>query len=178
MEHEIADDVHAAEGHGLRDGPLHGPAGGRDSKSFHSAPEGAGRVVVRKTGVGVHIADDVHCLGNVSQAHDLRVEADRDIVVIFAGKEEERVALGAEFAVLLRGVDFVDLRLNPGSGHGRRKNENVGPEVRSGSGRQVRLCRAPHSRNTQTSDGEGYSVPSEGSAIDPMEKEPHVWLTH
>ena len=47
MEDDVAEDVHAAEGHGLGDGPLHGAAGGRDGEAFGGAPEGAGGVVVR-----------------------------------------------------------------------------------------------------------------------------------
>ena len=57
------------------------------------------------------------------------VETDRDVDVIFAGQEEQSVTRGAEFAVLLDGVDLVDLGLDVGGGHGGIEEQNVGAEV-------------------------------------------------
>ena len=81
----------------------------------------------------MNLAHDVDGLGNIAQAEDLRVEADRDVDVIFARKEKQRIAPGAEFAVLLHGVDFVDLLLDLRRGHGGIEDENIGAEVRSWS---------------------------------------------
>ncbi len=64
------------------------------------------------------------------------VKADGDIDFVFAGQEEQREAGGAEFAVLLNGVDLVDLLLDGGRGHGRREEKDVGAEV----GRRAKCC--------------------------------------
>ena len=129
MEHDVAEDVHAAEGHGLRDGPLHRAVRRSDGEAFDAAPEGAGGVVAREAGVGVDVADDVNGIGRGAEAEHLRVEADRNVDVVFAGQEEQCVARGTEFAVLLDGVDLVDLGLDFGRGHGGIEEQNVGAEV-------------------------------------------------
>ena len=61
----------------------------------------------------------------------LGVEADGDVDVVFAGEEEQGVARGAELAVLLDGVDLVDLGLHGGGGHGGIEDENVGAQFRA-----------------------------------------------
>ncbi len=53
-----------------------------------------------------------------AEADDLGIEADGDVDVVFAGQEEQGVAGGAEFAVLLDRVDLVDLGLDGSGGHG------------------------------------------------------------
>ena len=136
VQNDVAEHVHAAEGHGLRDGPLHRAAGGRDGKAFDGAPEGAGGVVAREAGVGVDVAGDVDGVGCGAEAEHLGVEADGDVDVVFAGQEEQRVASRAEFAVLLDRVDLVDLRLDVGGRHGGIEEENVGAEV----GAQDEFC--------------------------------------
>ena len=83
-----------------------------------------------QAGVGVDVAGDVDGVGRSAEAEDLRVEADGDVDVIVAGEKEERVALGAEFAVLLDGVDLVDLLLDCAEGMDGFEDENVGAEVR------------------------------------------------
>ncbi len=134
MENEIARDMHAAEKDGLRNSPLHFTAGGRDGEALHAAPEGAGGVVAREAGVGVDVAGDVDRVRRCAKADDLRVKADGDVEFVFAGQEEDGVALGAEFAVLLDGVDGVNLALHVGGGHGGREDEDVGTEIGSGLG--------------------------------------------
>ena len=134
MENDVALNVHAAEGYGLRDGPLHGAAGGGDGEVFGGAPEGGGGVVVARGGVGVDVAGDVDAVGRGAEAEDLGVEADGDVDVVVAGKEEEGVAFGAELVAALDGVDLVDLRLDRRGGSGRVEEEDVGAEVRGGSG--------------------------------------------
>ena len=100
------------KGDRLRDGPLHGAACRGDGEAFDSAPESAGGVVARQAGVGVDVAGDVHSIGRGAEADHLCVEADGNVEVIFAGEKEDGVALGAELAVLLDGVDGVDLLLH------------------------------------------------------------------
>ena len=117
MENDVAQNVHAAEGHGLRDGPLHSSFGWGYGKTFDAAPEGACGVVARQARVRVDVAGDVDGVGRGAEAEHLRVEADWHIYVIFAGQEEQGVAGRAEFAVLLDCVDLVDLRLNIRGGH-------------------------------------------------------------
>ena len=63
MEHDVALNVHTAEGYGLRHGPLHGAAGGSDGEVFGGAPEGGGGVVVARGCVGMHIPGDVDAVG-------------------------------------------------------------------------------------------------------------------
>ena len=60
--------------------------------------------------------------------------------MIFAGKEEEGVTRGAELAVLLDGVDLVDLGLDIGGGHGGIEDEDVGAEVALCGGCQGSGC--------------------------------------
>src|SRR5580692_7296143 len=50
--------------------------------------------------------------------------------MVFPGQEEERVPLRTEFAVLLRSVDLVDLRLNLFRRHGRVEDDNVRAKIR------------------------------------------------
>ena len=57
--------------------------------------------------------------------------------MIFAGQKEQRVAGGAELAVLLDGVDLVDLRLDFSGRHGGTEEQNVGTEVWA---RRLGLC--------------------------------------
>ena len=133
MEDEVAVDVEAAHGDGLRDGPLHGAAGGRDGKVFGGAPEGGGGVVVvaARGCVDVDVAGDVGGVGCGAEAGYFGVEADGDVEVIVAGKEEEGVALRAELVVLLEGVDAIDLGLHGGGGRRGREDGDVGAEVGS-----------------------------------------------
>ena len=63
IEDDVSLNVHAAEGRGLRDGPLHGAAGGSDGEVFGGAPEGGGGVVVACGGVGVDVAGDMDGVG-------------------------------------------------------------------------------------------------------------------
>ncbi len=93
------------------------PSVGRDGETFDSAPEGAGGVVARQAGVGVDVAGDVDGVWSCAEAEHLGVETDGDVDVILAGKEEQSVACRAELAVLLDGVDLVDLSLDVGGGH-------------------------------------------------------------
>ena len=130
MQHDVADDMHAAERRRLRNGPLHRAAGGSDRESFDGAPESACGIVAREAGVRVDVADDVHGIGCRAEPEHLRVEADRDVDVIFAGEKEQCVARCAEFAVLLDGVDLVDLSLDCADGMEGSKTQNVGAEVR------------------------------------------------
>ena len=118
------------------------PAGGRDGEALDGAPEGAGGVVVRQAGVGVDVAGDVDGIGCGSEADDFGVEADRYVDVIFAGKEEKGVARRTELAVLLNGVDLVDLCLDIGGGHGGIEDKGVGTEIR--------LCRRPGGRRCES----------------------------
>ncbi len=85
IEDDVALDVHATEGRGLRDGPLHGAAGGGDGEVFCGAPEGGGGVVVAGCRVGVDVAGDVDGVGRDAEAEDLGVEADGDVDVVVAG---------------------------------------------------------------------------------------------
>jgi len=118
---------------GLRDGPFHGvaccPAGGGDGEALGSAPEGAGGVVAGQAGVGVDVSGDVDGVWRGSKANDFSVEADWDVDVIIAGKKEQGVACGTELAVLLNGIDLVDLGLNLRCGHGGIEDEGVRTEV-------------------------------------------------
>ena len=129
MEHDVAADMHAAEQNGLGNGPLHRAAGGRHRESLGGSPEGAGGVVVGEACVGMHVADDVHGVRCRAEADHLRVEANGDVDVVFAGKEQECVACCAKFAVLLDGVDLVDLLLNCGRGHGRFEDKRVRSQI-------------------------------------------------
>ena len=113
------------------------PPVGVTEEALGSAPEGAGGVVVRQAGVGVDVAGDVNCVGRGAEAEHLGVKTDGDIYVVFAGQEEQRIARGAEFAVLLDGVDLVDLLLDFSGGHGGIEEQNVGAEVWA---RRLGLC--------------------------------------
>ena len=119
VQHHVAEDVHAAEGDGLGDGPLHGAAGGREAEVFGGAPEDTGGVVLGQAGVGVDVPGDVGVVGRDAEAEDFGVVADGDVDLIGTGSEEEGVAIGAELRVLLAGVDGVNLSLNLGAGHRR-----------------------------------------------------------
>src|SRR4051794_19173609 len=130
MQHQVAKYVHAPERHRLRYRPLHGATGWRDSQTLKSAPERAGRIVARKAGIGMYVADNVNGLGNIAETHHLCVETNRDIDPILAGQKEEGVAVRAEFAVLLPRVDFVDLLLNLRCGHGGIEHQNIWAELR------------------------------------------------
>jgi hypothetical protein len=110
------------------------PPVGRDGEAFGGAPEGAGSVVARQAGVGVDVAGDVDTVWRSAEANDLSVEAHRDVDMVIAGQEEEGVALGAELAMLLDGVDGVDPLLDGGRGHGWIEDEDVGAEVGFGGG--------------------------------------------
>ncbi len=137
VQNKIPEDVHATEGHGLRHGPLHGATGRRNRDSLDIAPERAGGVIAGQAGIGVHVADDVDPFGNIAHAGDLGIEPDRDVHMVFAGQEQQRVALEAEFTVLLHGINFVDLFLDFGRGHCRAEDKNIGAEVGSWSALQV-----------------------------------------
>ncbi len=101
----------------------------RDGEAFDSTPEGAGCIVARQAGVRVDVADDVDGIGRGAEAEHLCVEADRNVDVVFAGQEEQCVASGAEFTVLLDGIDLVDLSLDVCGGHGGIEEQNVGAKV-------------------------------------------------
>ena len=75
------------------------------------------------------VAGDVNGVRRCAEAHDFGVETDGDVDFVFAGQEEQRKTGGAEFAVLLDGVDLVDLLLDCGRGHGRREEKDVRAEV-------------------------------------------------
>ena len=109
-------------------------AGRSDREALGGAPEGAGGVVFGQAGVGVDVAGDVHSVGRGAEAEHLGVEADRHVDVVFAGQEKERIARGAELAVLLDGVDLVDLGLDGGRWHGWIEDEDIGAEVGGGCG--------------------------------------------
>ena len=177
MKHQIAEDVHAAERHGLRDGPLHCASGGRNRESFHSAPERAGCVVAGQGGVRVYVADDVDRLGHVAQADDFGIETHGYIDVVFAGKEEQRVARGAKLAVLLDGIDLVDLLLNLRRGHAGIEDQNVGAEVGSWSAVQLSLRRnqaGGTGEQSQRDDQAGQSMSSGTCGMKCM----HEWWRH
>jgi hypothetical protein len=87
---------------------------------------------------------DVDAVWRGAEAEDLGVEPDGDVDVVVSGKEEDRVAFGAELVAALRGVDLVDLRLDRRPGHGRVEDEDVGAEVRGGGGGRNR--RTGHGR--------------------------------
>ena len=82
----------------------------------------------------MNVAGDMDAVGRGAEAEDLSVEADGDVDVVVAGKEQEGVALGAKVVVPLSGVNLVDLRLDRRQRHGRVEDEDVGAEVRGGSG--------------------------------------------
>jgi hypothetical protein len=63
MEDDVALNVHTAKGSGLRDSPLHGPAGRGNGEVFGSAPEGGGRVVVACGSIGVNVAGYADAVG-------------------------------------------------------------------------------------------------------------------
>ena len=149
VEHEVAEDVEAAHGHGLGDGPLHGSAGGCDGEVLGGAPEGGGGVVVAGGGVDVHVAGEVCGVGREAEACDFGVEADGDVELIVAGKEEEGVTLRAELVVLLDGVDAVDLGLDGGGGRGGREDADVRAEVGGlREGRGTRRAMEPRARQS------------------------------
>ena len=81
------------KGDGLRDGPLHGAAGGRDGEAFHGAPEGAGGVVAGRLASEWTLPVMWTASGDAPRPSDLGVEADGNIDVVLAGEEEEGVAL-------------------------------------------------------------------------------------
>lgn len=133
MQDEISEDVHTAERHCLRDSPLHGAvffaAGWRDGEAFRRTPECGRRIVVAAGGVDMHVAGDVDRVRRGAETDDGGVEADGDVEVVVAGSEEDGVAVGAELAMLLRGVDGVDFRLRLGDGCGGRDEQDAGAEV-------------------------------------------------
>ena len=130
VEHQVAKHVHAAEGYGLRDGPLHSAAGRRNREPFGGAPERASGVIAGQAGVRVDVAGNVNGIGRGPDADHFRVEADGHVHVVLAGEEEQCVARRAEFAVLLNGVDLVDLPLDFGNRHQGIEDEDVWPEIR------------------------------------------------
>ncbi len=157
MEDEVAEDVHAAEGDGLRDGPLHGAVGGGDGEVDGGAPEGGGGVVVAEGGVDVDVAGDVGGVGCGAEAGYLGVEADGHVEVVVAGEEEEGVALRAELAVMLGGVDAVDCGLHCGGRSRGREDADVRTEV-------GRLCeRAGREEDKRAEEGTAGDVKSHGS---------------
>ena len=81
-------------------------------------------------GGGVHVAFDAHGFGRRAEADDLRVKPDGNIHVIASRQKQEGVALGAELAVLLRGVNRVNLLLHLGSGRLWSKDQYIWPKVR------------------------------------------------
>ena len=95
----------------------------------------------------MHVSGDVHGFRNMSKAHNLGVEAHRDIDVILPGKEEKRVALRAEFAVLLHSVDLIDVLLDLCCGVAGLDDENVGAEVGNRRALRLGLGNADCSRN-------------------------------
>ena len=129
VQDEITANVHAAKRHRLRDGPLHCAVCWRYRKALDAAPEGAGGVVAGKAGIGVHIAGDVYGIGSCAEPHDLGVEADGHIEVIFAGQKENCVTFRSELIMLLHLVDLIDLLLHFWRGHRWVEDEHVGPEV-------------------------------------------------
>ena len=84
-----------------------------------------------EAGVGVDVADDVNGVGCGAEAQHLRVKAHRHVDVVFAGQKKQRIARGAEFAVLLNRVNLVDLLLDLGRGHGGIEDQYVGAEIRA-----------------------------------------------
>ena len=105
------------------------PSFGVHRKAFDTTPESAGGVVARQAGVRVDVADDVDGIGRGAEAEHLCVEADRNVDVVFAGQEEQCVSGCTEFAVLLDGIDLVDLSLDVCGGHRGIEEQNVGAEV-------------------------------------------------
>src|SRR5258708_32310171 len=101
----------------------------------------------------MNIAGDVNGIWSCAQAQDLRVETHRDVDVVLAGKKEQCVARGAELAVLLDGVDLVDLFLNGGRGHRRIEQEHVGSKIGL---RCLRYLRGAGSNGSQTQHQEDF----------------------
>jgi hypothetical protein len=116
MQDDAAEDMHAAKGHGLRDGPLHGSR--RDLLMGVTEKPSAARQKVQVALLWGRLASAWTlpvmwtASGVAPRPIDFGVEADGDVDLVIAGKKEEGIALGAELAVLLEVVDFVDLLLD------------------------------------------------------------------
>ena len=65
--------------------------------------------------------------GSGAEADHLCVEADGNVDVVIAGKEEEGVAAAAELGVFLLGVDIVDLACISAAGVEGEKTKMLGP---------------------------------------------------
>jgi len=85
---------------------------------------------VREAGINMHVAGDVDRIRRCACADDFCIEAYRHVKVVIAGHEDDGIALRPELVVALHSVDFVDLLLHGGCGHGGIKDDDVGPEVR------------------------------------------------
>ena len=133
VQNDGAANMHASKRRGLRDCPSHRTAGRVDGDTFGAAPECCGGVVVIFAGIRMQVAIDFDVVGRGAKPHYLRVETNRDIDLVLAGKEKQGIALRAKLVSPLNGVDLVNLLLHRGYRHCRSEDQNIRPEIRLGA---------------------------------------------
>ncbi len=137
VEREIAGEMDAAIGGGLRHRPAIGAIGRADFEILDAAPEIDQRHALGPIGFGMDMAVDRNVVGQCAEPGDLREEADIDVEIVAAGLEQDGVARIGEVRAFHRVKDRVEALLQLGAGHGRIGDQDVRAEIgvgRAGGG--------------------------------------------